>query len=114
MTKSIKMKTLLGGIVAFLITLLLSVSTLITPAKAAGSVFEMEYGASVKLTAGDDGLRFMAKMDKSYRDWIVSSDKVELWGYIAPIEEFDKLDRIGGEYKDLAKKVGGKLDESKI
>ena len=113
MKKSIKLSTIFASVIMFIFSLFLSVSLFVTPASAAGgSVFEMEYGASVKLTG--NGLRFKVKMDKDYYDMITTNDtadKVELWGYIAPVEEFDK---VGGSYKDLAVKVGGKLDENKI
>ena len=80
-------------------------------ASADASVFEINYGASVKLTK--NGLRFKVKMSEDYYAKIVTddaSDQVELWGYIAPVEEFDKV----AETKDLGKKVGGRLAESKI
>ena len=109
MKKSIKLTTIFASVVTFLVAVILSISLSATPVKAAsGSVFEMEAGAGVKLTA--NGLRFKAKMDQDYYDMIVNNDAVELWGYIAPVEEFDKVEA----YKDLGVKVGGKLDESKI
>ncbi len=109
MKKNIKISALFTCIATFIVTLLLSVSVLVTPAKAAaGEVFEMESGASVKLSS--NGLRFMAKMDENYYNWIVGDDKIELWGYIAPVQEFDKVT----EYKDLGVKAGGKLEESKL
>ena len=111
MKKSIKISTIFACIMMFIASLILSVSLYVKPTKAAAStsgVFEMEKGASIKLST--NGLRFKAKMDKTHYDWIVGSDDVELWGYIAPVEQFDTV----SEYKDLSVKVGGKLDESKI
>ena len=94
-------------IITFMLSLMLSVFLYVEPVKAAGDVFVIENGAGVKLT--QNGLRFIVKMDKTYRD-LIADDNVELWGYIAPVEEFDKV----SEYKNLAVKVGGQLDESKI
>ena len=107
MKKNFKIKTLIACVAILIASLFLSVSFYSTPASAAGTVFEMEYGASVKLST--NGLRFTAKMDKEYRDYIVDNAHIELWGYIAPTEEFDKVT----DY-NFAVKVGGKLDESKI
>ena len=108
MKKNFKLTTIIACVAMFIASLILSISFYTTPVYAAGSVFEMEYGASVKLS--ENGLRFTAKMDKAYRDMIVNNDNVELWGYIAPTEEFDKVTA----YSDLTVKVGGNLDESKI
>ena len=110
MKKSFKLTTLFTLIVAFFASLVLSISLYLTPAKAASdSVFQMEYGASVQLSK--NGLRFKAKMSKDYYDMIVTNDSennVLLYGYIAPVQEFDK----GVENLDV--KVGGELDENKI
>ena len=73
-----------------------------------GEVFVIKNGAGVKLSS--NGLRFVVKMDKAYRDLIVEEEDVKLHGYIAPVEEFDKV----SEYKDLSNKVGKVLDESLI
>ena len=104
MKKNFKLTTIIACVAMFIASLILSISFYTTPVYAAGSVFEMEYGASVKLS--ENGLRFTSKMDKAYRDMIVNNDNVELWGYIAPTEEFDKVTA----YSDLTVKVGGKLD----
>ena len=88
---------------------MLSVMLYVKPVRAeVGEVFVIKNGAGVKLT--QNGLRFVVKMDKDYRDLIVDNDDVELHGYIAPVEEFDKV----SEYKDLANSVGKVLDESLI
>ena len=109
MKKNFKIKSIMVVVAILITSLMLSVSLFVTPAQASAcEVFEMEKGASVKLS--DNGLRFTAKMDAGYRDMIVNNPNVELWGYIAPTEEFDKV----SEYRDLAIKVGGQLDESKI
>ncbi|MBE7078234.1 MAG: hypothetical protein E7377_06030, partial [Clostridiales bacterium] len=113
MTRKFRITTFLSVIAIFFVSILLSLSLFVKPAKAdASSVFEMEYGAGVKLNE-TNGLRFKAKMSQDYYDQIVTNDpddKVKLVGYIAPVEEFDKV----AEYKDLGVKVGGNLDESKI
>ena len=109
MKKNFRLTTLVICIATFIASLVLSVFFYVNPVRAAaGTTFEMEYGAGVKL--GKNGLRFIAKMDADYYNWIVENDNVKLYGYIAPTEEFDKVD----EYKDLAVKVGGVLDENKI
>ena len=117
MKKSFKQRALITCATTFIASAALSAGIFFKPAFEANAdvvetgVFEMEYGASVKLTT--DGLRFKAKMSKDYYDMLVTNDgasKVDLFGYIAPVEEFDKVD----EYKDLGKKVGGALDEGKI
>ena len=113
MTKRMKLTSIFVAVASFFFALILSLCLYVKPAKAASArVFEVEYGASVKLS--DNGLRFIAKMDKEYYDQIVTNDtagKVELWGYIAPIEQFEN----GDDYANtLGIKVGGKLDENKI
>ena len=115
MRKSIKLTTLFACIATFIVSLILSISLFVMPVKAeAGSVFQMKYGASVQLSK--NGLRFQAKMDQAYYDMIVTNDtenKVSLYGYIAPVEEFDRVT----EYSDFiagGRRVGGKLNESKI
>ena len=115
MRKSIKLTTLFACIATFIVSLILSISLFVMPVKAeAGSVFQMKYGASVQLSK--NGLRFQAKMDQAYYDMIVTNDtenKVSLYGYIAPVEEFDRVT----EYSDFiagGRRVGGKLNEGKI
>ena len=115
MKKSIKLTTIFTCLVAFFASLILSISFSIMPAKAETSpVFQMESGASIKLSG--NGLRFKAKMSQEYYDMLVtndSGDDVLLYGYIAPIEVLDSMT----EYSDFiggGKRVGGKLDESKI
>ena len=108
MKKRFKLTTIFACVAIFVASLMLSISFYTTPVRATGTVFEMEVGASVRLS--DNGLRFTAKMDAGYHDMIVNNPNVELWGYIAPTEEFDKV----SEYRDLAIKVGGQLDKSKI
>ena len=116
MKKRMKIRSLFTCIVAFIATLLLSVCTYVFPVRAAGGeVFAMEYGAGIQLSK--NGLRFKAKMDQAYYDMLVTNDpqdNVQLYGYVAPVEEFDKIDYLGGEYASIAIKVGGVLDEDKI
>ena len=114
MRKNIKLTTIFTCLVAFFASLILSLSFLITPAKADNSVFQMEYGASVKLSG--NGLRFKAKMSQDYYDMLVTNDPnddVLLYGYIAPIEVLDSMT----EYSDFingGKRVGGELAQDKI
>ena len=109
MKKTFRLTTLFVCVATFIASLALSFFFFVAPVRAAqGTVFEMEYGAGVKL--GENGLRFIAKMDAEYYNWIIENDNVKIYGYIAPTEEFDKV----SEYKDVAVKVGGMLEENKI
>ena len=113
MTKRFKLTAIFSIVAMFLVSLLLSISLYVAPVAAAlPSTFEMVSGASVKLSG--NGLRFKAKMSQDYYDWVVTNDETEdvnLYGYIAPVEEFDKVD---GKYEDILVKVGGVLDEGTI
>ena len=115
MRKSIKLTTIFTCLVAFFASLILSFSFLITPAKAdTTSVFQMGYGASVKLSG--NGLRFKAKMSQDYYDMLVTNDPnddVLIYGYISPVEILSSVT----EYSDFingGKRVGGELDQNKI
>ena len=109
--KNGKINALLACVLTFIISLTLSVFFFLKPTNAyasnGGSVFVIEQGAGVKLT--QNGLRFIVKMDEGYYQ-MIQDENVELWGYIAPVEEFDKVT----EYRDLNVKVGGALKEEKI
>ena len=115
MKKSIKLTTIFSCLVAFFASLILSLSIIITPAKAeTDSLFQMEYGASVKLSG--NGLRFKAKMSQDYYDKLVTNDPnddVLLYGYIAPIEVLDSMTEYS-DFIDGGKRVGGELDQDKI
>ena len=115
MRKGIKLTTICTCLVAFFASLILSLSLMVMPAKAeAVSVFQMEYGASVKLSG--NGLRFKAKMSQDYYDRLVTNDPnddVLLYGYIAPIEVLDSMTEYS-DFIDGGKRVGGKLDQNKI
>ena len=113
MNKKFKLSAIFSLIAVFCLSLVLSFTVKLTPyaAQTESDVFQMEYGAGVKLRS--DGLRFIVKMSADVYDQIVTNDtndKVELWGYIAPTEEFDKV----ANYWELGKKVGGQLAEDKI
>ncbi|MBQ3019630.1 MAG: InlB B-repeat-containing protein [Clostridia bacterium] len=118
MTKKMKLTSIFAAVATFFIALILSLCLYVKPVKAASErVFEMQYGAGVQLGTGKDGLRFIAKMDKDYYDQIVTNDsagKVKLYGFIAPVEEFEGIT----DYKDFIpesnKRVGGVLAEEKI
>ena len=115
MKKSIKLTTIFTCLVAFFASLILSLSIIITPAKAeTDSLFQMEYGASVKLSG--NGLRFKAKMSQDYYDKLVTNDPnddVKIYGYIAPIEVLDSMTEYS-DFIDGGKRVGGELDQDKI
>ena len=107
--KNFRLSAIFICVVSLIVSLALSVMLYVKPVRAeGGEVFVIKNGAGVKLS--QNGLRFVVKMDKAYRDLIVEDDDVKLHGYIAPVEEFDKV----SEYKDLSNKVGKVLDESLI
>jgi hypothetical protein len=115
MRKSMKLTTLFGCVVMFLVSLVFSISLFAMPVKAAtGSVFQMEYGASVQLSK--NGFRFKAKMDQTYYDMLVTNDPnddVLIYGYIAPVEVFDSVTEYC-DFIDGGRRVGGELDQDKI
>ncbi len=107
--KNFRISAIFICVIALIMSLMLSVMLYVKPVRAeGGEVFVIKNGAGVKLS--QNGLRFVVKMDKAYRDLIVDNDDVKLHGYIAPVEEFDKV----SEYNKLSNKVGKVLDESKI
>ena len=118
MTKKMKLTSIFAAVATFFIALILSLCLYVKPVKAASErVFEMQYGAGVQLGTGKDGLRFIAKMDKEYYDQIVtndSADKVKLYGYIAPVEEFEGITNYEDFIPESNKRVGGVLAEEKI
>jgi hypothetical protein len=122
MTKKMKLTSIFAAVASFFFALILSLCLYVKPVKAASErVFEMQYGAGVQLGQDKDGLpkdglRFIAKMDKEYYDQIVtndSADKVKLYGYIAPVEEFEGITNYE-DFIDSGKRVGGVLAEEKI
>ena len=116
MKKSLRITTILSCVVMFLISIVLSITLYVFPVKAASSnVFEMEYGASVKLST--DGLRFKVRMSQDYYDKIVTNDtanQVKLYGYIAPVEQIASRADNYQDFIEHGTRVGGVLDESKI
>ena len=118
MTKKMKLTSIFAAVATFFIALILSLCLYVKPVKAASErVFEMQYGAGVQLGTGKDGLRFIAKMDKDYYDQIVTNDtadKVKLYGFIAPVEEFEGITDYEDFIPESNKRVGGVLDEEKI
>ncbi|MBE7100329.1 MAG: hypothetical protein E7364_01820 [Clostridiales bacterium] len=117
MTKKMKLTSIFAAVATFFIALILSLCLYVKPVKAASErVFEMQYGAGVQLGTNKDGLRFIAKMDKDYYDQIVTNDsagKVKLYGFIAPVEEFEWITNYE-DFIDSGKRVGGVLAEEKI
>ena len=115
MRKSMKLTTLFSCVLMFLVSLVLSISLFAVPVKATtGSVFQMEYGASVQLSK--NGFRFKAKMDQAYYDMLVTNDPnddVLIYGYIAPVEVFDSVTEYC-DFIDGGRRVGGELDQDKI
>ena len=74
-------------------------------------VFEMEDGVSLKLS-NNNGLRFIVKMDKGVRDFIVNNDdSVELGFVIAPEQ---LMTAANGNYLEMEKKVKIVVDKNKI
>ena len=118
MTKKMKLTSIFSAVATFFIALILSLCLYVKPVKAASErVFEMQYGAGVQLGTGKDGLRFIAKMDKDYYDQIVTNDtadKVKLYGFIAPVEEFEGITDYADFIPESNKRVGGVLAEEKI
>ena len=64
-------------------------------------LFEMEDGVSLKLS-NSNGIRFIVKMDKDVRDFVVNNDSVELGFIIAPEQ---LMVEANGNYLGMSKKV---------
>lgn len=90
MTKSKKkIITLLISVLAIISTCLSIGFALQTSVKAsATSVFEMDYGASVRVTEPNTGLRFKTKLSKDYFDRLTAEGASEtLYTAIFPSED---------------------------
>ena len=73
-------------------------------------VFEMDDGASLKLgTVG--GLRFVVRMDEEIATFVKETEDAELGFVIAPK---DLILAANGDYLNMKKKIGGKVDKAKI
>ena len=115
MTKKFRLSAIFTFVAILILSIMASASLLVSPARATenstSGVFQMEYGASIQLSK--NGLRFKAKMSEDYYEKITSSDDVTLYGFIARVEEFDRVTA----YSDFitgGKRVGGALDKEKI
>ena len=115
MTKKFRLSAIFTFVAILILSIMASASLLVSPARATenstSGVFQMEYGASIQLSK--NGLRFKAKMSEDYYEKIMSSENVTLYGFIARVEEFDRVIA----YSDFitgGKRVGGVLDKEKI
>ena len=73
-------------------------------------VFEMDDGASLKL-GNVGGLRFIARMDKTVYDFVMTNDEAEFGFIIAPK---NLMLAANGDYLNMALKIGGAADKDKI
>ena len=99
---------------AFVATSAFAVGNLVETKAAApdGSVFEMEAGASLKISE-DGGVRFRVKMDEAQKNYITENDSVSLHFLVAPHEFFNTVSN-GNYYNGLSKKKVIDVDEAKI
>ena len=100
MTKSKKkIITLLISVLAIISTCLSIGFALQTSVKAsANSVFEMDYGASVRVTEPNTGLRFKTKLSKDYFDRLTAEGASEtLYTAIFPSEDYPEFVSSGKE-----------------
>lgn len=77
-------------------------------------VFEMESGTALKIgqeMKNGGGMRFVVKMEKSVYDYIIENDSVEFGVIIAPK---NLMIAANGDYLNMAKKVGGKIEKERI
>ena len=77
-------------------------------------VFEMESGTALKIgkeMQNGGGMRFVVKMEKSVYDYIIENDSVEFGVIIAPK---NLMIAANGDYLNMAKKVGGKIEKERI
>ena len=103
---------------AFVATSAFAVGNLVETKAAApdGSVFEMEAGASLKISE-DGGVRFRVKMDEAQKNYITENDSVSLNFLVAPHEFFNAVPGTDGTrdyYGGLSKKKNITVDEAKI
>ena len=103
---------------AFVATSAFAVGNLVETKAAApdGSVFEMEAGASLKISE-DGGVRFRVKMDEAQKNYITENDSVSLNFLVAPHEFFNAVPGADGArdyYGGLSKKKIITVDEAKI
>ena len=87
---------------AFVATSAFAVGNLVETKAAApdGSVFEMEAGASLKISE-DGGVRFRVKMDEAQKNYITENDSVSLNFLVAPHEFFNAVPN-GNYYNGLS------------
>ena len=112
LNKKTKLISLLAT--AFVATSAFAVGNLVETKAAApdGSVFEMETGASLKISE-DGGVRFRVKMDEAQKNYITENDSVSLHFLVAPHEFFNAVPN-GNYYNGLSKKKVIDVDEAKI
>ena len=90
-----------------------------TPVKAnaqSGDLFEMENGASLKISE-EGGIRFRVKMDEKQKDYVTENESVTLHFLVAPHEFYNAVPYINGTrdyYNGLSKKKVINVDEAKI
>lgn len=116
LNKKTKLISLLAT--AFVATSAFAVGNLVETKAAApdGSVFEMEAGASLKISE-DGGVRFRVKMDEAQKNYITENDSVSLNFLVAPHEFFNAVPGTDGArdyYGGLSKKKIITVDEAKI
>ena len=73
-------------------------------------VFEMQDGASLKLSE-KNGLRFIVKLDETVRNFVVNNDDAQMGFVIAPKQ---LIDEANGDYLHMPKKVDVSVDKDKI
>ena len=81
-----------------------------------GEVFEMENGASLKISE-EGGIRFRVKMDEKQMLYVTQNDDVTLHFLVAPHEFYNAVPYINGTrdyYNGLSKKKVINVDEAKI
>ena len=113
--KAICKKLLVLLSVALMLTsigLILTTSKYATAKATTFDVFEMKDGASVKFADNNSGIRFLVKMDKDTKDYIVDNNSVTLKFIITSKTLYDA--KTDGQYWNVSKKEVVNVDESKI
>ena len=116
--KKIKLISLLASAFVALAGFAIGFNQITTKASAqpTGSVFEMEDGASLKISE-EGGLRFRVKMDEAQANYITENEHVTLHFLVAPHEFYNAVPQVDGirdYYNGLKKKLFINVDEAKI